>query len=163
MDFIYRTGEEACAPIAFVRHTAGLTLLPERSSNGDGTRTPLYRIAEWLAIGGCVDILGRIGEKRESIAGSCCPQPGTLGIRIGRGRKQRHHEAGVGGQVARLIENNSLAVEMGLQRYSRHENAPYLAFRSMASLIRSSPTTQKDEPNDGATSAAIPYGAQLRV
>jgi len=48
--------------------TAGRTLLPERSSNGNGTRTTRYRIAERLAVGPCVNVLGGVGEKCESIA-----------------------------------------------------------------------------------------------
>jgi hypothetical protein len=68
----------------------------------------------------CVDVLGRIGEKCERIARCSCPQPGLLGICVGRGRKDRHHEVGVGRQIAPLIENDTLSVEMGMKCYHRH-------------------------------------------
>ena len=63
-------------------------MLPERSSNGNGTKTTLYRIAERLAVGGCVDVLGGVGEKRKSIAGRRCTQPSILGIRVGTAKSR---------------------------------------------------------------------------
>src|ERR1019366_4439491 len=108
------------APTASVRQTAGLTLLPKRSSNGNGTRMTLYRIAEGFAVGDGVDVLRRVGEKREGVAGRRRPQPGILGISVGGGGQHCHHEARVRGQVVRLIENNLFAIEMGLKCYRRH-------------------------------------------
>lgn len=106
--------------MASVRQTAGLTSLPERSSNGNGTRTTLYRIVEWLTVRGGVNVLGRVSEKGKSITGHGSSQPHILGIRVSYCRKKCHHETGIRRQVVRLVENDVLAVVMGLKSYRRH-------------------------------------------
>ena len=56
---------------------------PERSSNGNGTRTTLNRIAERFPVLHGVNVLGRIGEERKGVAGSRRTKPGFLGVGLG--------------------------------------------------------------------------------
>ena len=53
---------------ASVRQTAGLTLLPTRSSNEKGTKTTLQRIRKWFAIHSRINVFGRIAQKRKCVA-----------------------------------------------------------------------------------------------
>jgi hypothetical protein len=71
-----------CAPMGFVKQTAGRTLVAVKSSNGKGSRTILFFSIEWLAVGRGVNVLlwiRKVGERWISCGG---PEPVLLS-RIG--------------------------------------------------------------------------------
>src|SRR5262249_6370450 len=103
-----------CATSASVRQTAGLTLLPVRSSKGNGTRITLWRIAEWYSVGVRINVLGGVGKKAEGVAGGRRSQPGLLRIGICWGREHRHHESGIGRNLIRLVQDDVPPIVMRL-------------------------------------------------
>jgi hypothetical protein len=57
------------------KHTAGRTLVADRSSNGNGTRTTLPLVMKWFPIGQGVDVFFRVFEEIEGRVDRCSLKP----------------------------------------------------------------------------------------
>ena len=64
-----------CGPIGSVKHTAGRTLVADRSSNGKGTRTILPQVMKWFPIGQGVDVFFRLFQEIEGRIDRCSLKP----------------------------------------------------------------------------------------
>jgi hypothetical protein len=76
-----------CGPIGSVKHTAGRTLVADRSSNGKGTRTTLPLVIKRLPIGQCVDVFFGFFKEIEGWV-ACCGLKPLLLVYVGLIRDQ---------------------------------------------------------------------------
>ncbi len=58
-----------------VKHTAGRNLVPEKSSNGKGTKTTLPLVIKWPPVLSCVNILFGFLQEIEGWICACNPKP----------------------------------------------------------------------------------------
>jgi len=107
--------------------TAGLTFVPERSSNGKATRTTLPLTGQRLSVVGRVDVFGGIVQESERWIASRCLPPSDFGDLI-VGNQDDHAHPPRAYEVERLVEVQHVPfVDVtgnfdGLHAVTRHSN-----------------------------------------